>query len=65
MAGYFDSTLDELDGQLLQLRSELSRLEAFRRQFLGLREGESATGPAARSRSTVHASPWGGLEGLA
>ena len=64
MGVLIDGTLDELDRQIRQLRSELSRLEAFRRQFLGPWEDESAAASAGRSHSgavwPLHAAGEGG-----
>ncbi|MBV8712093.1 MAG: hypothetical protein JOY56_09955 [Solirubrobacterales bacterium] len=57
MAGLIDSTLDELETHLRELKREVSRLEAFRRQ-LEFRPGhEAGTAEHERARSDPSASP--------
>jgi hypothetical protein len=49
MAGLIDSSLEELETHLRELKREVSRLEKFRNQLLGTAEDEPAS--AAKRRS--------------
>ena len=57
MAGLIDSTLDELETHLRELKRVVSRLEAFRRQLLDAAEDEPATVAKQRVRSSSFSSP--------
>jgi hypothetical protein len=50
MAGPIDNTLDELDNQLTELKREVARLEAFRRQLDANEELTPAASDTARGR---------------
>jgi len=44
MTGLVDSTLDELDAHIRELKCEISRLEEFRRQLAATEDGAICAG---------------------
>jgi len=58
MTGLIDSTLDELETHLRELKREVSRLEAFRRHLQLPAEDELVIAATERGRSSLFTPPW-------